>query len=141
MAHRPGSTAAYGVEATTTAVQVDRLPDGIEAELPRLAVLERLADGSALVTVPRYDDFKDHAAALAARGANFVEIAGNRSVILLSALVPSGWRSPVADTRPLFTQPLLTQPGRERVVLVVPVAHLADALRALAEDGELGARL
>ena len=132
-----GSTAAYGVEATTTAVQVDRLPDGIEAELPRLAVLERLADGSGLVTVPRYDDFKDHAAALAARGANFVEIAGNRSVILLSALVPSGWRSPVADTRPLFTQPLLTQPGRERVVLVVPVAHLADALRALARDGEL----
>jgi hypothetical protein len=130
-----GSTAAYGVEETTTAVQLDRLPDGAAGELPRMTVLERFADGSALVTLPRYDDFKDHASALAGMGAGFVEIAGNRSVILLSALVPADWSSPVPDSRLLFTQPVLTQPGRKRVVLVVPVARLAETLRVLRDGG------
>ena len=130
-----GTAAAYGAEVPSTAVHVDRLPPGIETELPRMVVLERFGDGSALVTLPRYDDFKDHAATLAARGASFVEIAGNRSVILLSALVPSDWTSPVPESRLLFTQPLLTQPGRKRVVLVVPVACLAETLRALGQGG------
>lgn len=130
-----GTAATYGAEAPTTAVLVDRLPEGVEAETPRLTVLERFDDGSVLVTLPRYDDFKDHAAALAARGAGFVEIAGNRTVILLSALVPGDWGSPVAGSRLLFTQPLLTQPGRKRVVLVIPVARLAETLRVLQEGG------
>jgi hypothetical protein len=130
-----GTAATYGAEAPTTAVHVDRLPPGIEGELPRMAVLERFADGSALVTLPRYDDFKDHASALAAHGAGFVEIAGNRSVILLSALVPAGWSSPVPESRLLFTQPLLTQPDRKRVCLVVPVARLAETLRVLGQGG------
>jgi hypothetical protein len=130
-----GTAATYGAEVPTTAVVLDRLPEGSEAELPRMAVRERFPDGSALITLPRYDDFKDHAAALAARGATFVEIAGNRSVILVSALVPSGWVSPVAGSRPLFTQPVITQPGRQRVVLVVPVAGLAETLRVLRAGG------
>ena len=71
---------------------LDRLPEGIEAELPRLRVLERFPDGAALVTLPRYDDFKDHAAAVARRGATFVEIAGNRGPILVTALVPRAGR-------------------------------------------------
>jgi hypothetical protein len=130
-----GTAATYGAEAPTTAVLLDRMPEGAESELPRMTVRERLADGSVLVTLPRYDDFKDHAASLAARGAGFVEIAGNRGVVLLSALVPSGWSSPVPDTRLLFAQPVITQPGRQRVVLVVPVARLADTLRVLRDSG------
>jgi hypothetical protein len=130
-----GTAATFGAETPTTAVLVGRLPEGVEAELPRMAVVERFGDGSTMVTLPRYDDFKDHAAALAASGADFVEIAGNRTVILLSALVPAGWASPVEGSRPLFTQPLLTQPGRQRVVLVVPVARLAETLRVLQAGG------
>jgi hypothetical protein len=130
-----GTAATYGAEVPTTAVLVSRLPEGAETELPRMTVVSRLGDGAALVTLPRYDDFKDHATALAVRGADFVEIAGNRTVILLSALVPAGWSSPVPDTRPLFTQPVITQPGRQRVVLVLPVARLAETLRALRAGG------
>jgi len=130
-----GTAATYGAEAPTTTVLLARLPEGAEAELPRMAVVERFGDGSALVTLPRYDDFKDHAAPLAVRGADFTEIAGNRTVILLSALVPGGWASPVEGSRVLFTQPVLTEPGRQRVVLVVPVARLADTLRVLRDGG------
>jgi hypothetical protein len=108
------------VADTTTAVVVDGLPG---------------TDGPALLRLARYDAFKDEAAALAARGARFVEIAGNRGPILVSALVPAGWSSPVTDARPLFTQPILTKPGRQRVVVTVPVAHLAELLLALRDGG------
>jgi len=130
-----GSQAAYGAEETTTAVVLDRVPDGIEAELPRLRVLERHPDGRALVTLPRYDDFKDHAAALARRGASFVEIAGNRGPILVTALVPSGWTPPVSGASALFSQPILTRPGRQRVAVTVPVGALAELLRVLEREG------
>jgi hypothetical protein len=130
-----GSQAAYGAEETTTAVVLDRLPEGIEAELPRLRVLLRYPDGQALVTLPRYDDFKDHAAAVARRGATFVEIAGNRGPILVTALVPSGWTPPVAGASALFTQPILTRPGRQRTAVTVPVGALSELLRVLERDG------
>ena len=64
-----------------------------------------------------------------AAGASFREIAGNRSAILVSALVPEGW-APAKGDRVLFTQPLLTRPGTRRVALVVPVTTLAGTLRA-----------
>jgi hypothetical protein len=130
-----GTAATYGAEAPTTAVHLDRVPPGSEERLPRMTILERFADGSALVTLPRYDDFKEHAAALATEGVAFVEVAGNRGVILVSAVVPADWTSPVPDTRLVFTQPLLTQPARKRVVVAVPVARLADTLRVLVQGG------
>jgi hypothetical protein len=129
------TAATYGAAETTTAVALDRLPEGIEAELPRLRVLERFPDGGALVTLPRYDDFKDHAAAVARHGVTFVEIAGNRGPILVTALVPSGWTPPVAGASLLFTQPILTRPGRQRVAVTLPVGALADLLRVLEREG------
>jgi hypothetical protein len=41
----------------------------------------------------------------------------------------------VRAARVLFTQPILTEPGRERVVLAIPVTGLADVLRAARADG------
>jgi hypothetical protein len=132
---KQGTAAAYGAAETTTAVVLDRVPAGIEAELPRLRVLERFPDAGALVTLPRYDDFKDHAATVARHGAAFLEIAGNRGPILVTALVPSGWTPPVAGASLLFTQPILTRPGRQRAAVTVPVGALADLLRALEREG------
>ena len=130
-----GSQAAYGMVAPVTVVHLDLLPRGIEGELPHLAVLDRFSDGSVLVSLPRYDDFKDHAAALATRGASFREIAGNRTLILVSALVPATWSPPARELSVLFGQPVLTQPGRKRVVLVVPVSSLAETLRGFRRGG------
>jgi hypothetical protein len=129
-----GSQAAYGAAAPTTAALLDRLPDGIEAELKELHVLRRFPDGSALVTLPRYAAFTDHAAALAARGVSFREIAGNRDAILVSAIVATG-SAPPQGARVLFTQPILTQPGRERVAVVASVGSLSSLLDQLGRDG------
>jgi hypothetical protein len=124
--------ASYGEAVPVTAVLLDHLPADAEAELPELRVLLRSPDGSTLVTVPRYEAFTRHALVLARRGARFREIAGNRSVILVSAVVPRAWQGTPGSSRVLFTQDVLTDPSIRRVVLVVPVDSLEAALNELA---------
>jgi hypothetical protein len=127
------SQAAYGEAGSVTAVLLDRLPGGLEGELPELRVLQTFPDGSVLATIPRYYDFRRYATTLAAHGASFREIAGNRTVILVTALVPAGWEAGQGTV--LFTQPLLTEPARKRVALVVPVASLAAVLEGFRAGG------
>ncbi len=127
--------ASFETPVPVTAVLADRLPPGIEKELPELKVLERRPDGSVLVTVPRYQAFSDYSATLARRGAAFQEIAGNRSLILVSALVPRDWAPAGGDARVLFTQPLITRPAVKRMALAVPVGSLSSLLEALREPG------
>ena len=123
--------ASYGVSGSDTALVVDRVPQNVEWDLPTLKVLETRPDGSAVVLVPRYAPFKDHARALARRKVSILEVAGNRGPVLISVLAPAGAPLP-GET--LFRQPILTMPGRERTVLTVPVPSLADALLQL--DGQ-----
>jgi len=130
---KKATKASYDAPLPVTAVIIDRLPGGIEKELPELRVLQPLEGEAKLVVVPRYDAFMRYAAGLAARGANFQEIAGNRSVILVSALVPMNWNE--FDGKVLFVQPILTRPQTKRVALVVPVSALAPALNKLAAAG------
>jgi len=125
-----GTAASYEAARPDTVVLLDGLPPSV-AEMRTLNVLALAARGQALVAVPRYAAFRDHALLLARGGANFVEIAGNRGEILLSLRVPDSWSAAPAQTRVLFEQPILTRPGTKRVALVVRVAQLASVLRAL----------
>jgi len=127
--------ASFETPVPVTAVLGERLPEGIGKELPELQVLERRADGSVLFTVPRYQAFSDYAAALADGGAVFREIAGNRSAILVSALVPQEWEPAGSDAKVLFTQPIITRPAVKRIALVVPVGSLSALLNALRGPG------
>ncbi len=81
--------------------------------------------------MPRYEAFTRHALALARQGAKFREIAGNRTVILVTALVPRAWQGTPGASRVLFTQDILTDPSTRRVALVVPVDSLSVALNEL----------
>lgn len=130
-----GTRSTYERPILVTAAWIDRLPPGLEAELPELRVLARRGDGSALVTLPRYAPFTAAAATLAARGVTFREIAGNHGLVLVSALGPAGGAPPAAGVTRLFSQPILTRPGRERVALATPVGSLAALLRALPAAG------
>jgi hypothetical protein len=125
-----GTKASYGDELLVTAVVVDKLPAGIQKDLPDLKVLDEKQN---LILVPRYDAFMRYASKLAKRGANFVEIAGNRTVILVTILT----RQDFSNEKLLFEQPILTQPGWKRIALVVPVAGLAAFLKSLDARGAL----
>jgi hypothetical protein len=117
----------YDPALPTTAVVIDRWPSA-EVALPDLRRIGKAGSG-VLATVPRYEGFKTYAAALAAKGVNFQEVAGNHGPLLVSLIAPLDAPPPSAPSRLLFTQPMLTQPGTERRVLTVPVAELSAALR------------
>jgi hypothetical protein len=130
---KKATEASYDPSIDLTVVLIDRLPAGIEAELPELKILDKFPDGSALITFPRYDAFTRYSIALSQHGGNFLEIAGNRSVILVSALVPCNWEANGANV--LFIQPIITQPALKRVALVVKVESLSETLNSLNNAG------
>ncbi|WP_139351816.1 hypothetical protein [Polaromonas sp. A23] len=127
-----GTKSIYDAPLPVTAVVVRPQP-GANRGLPELKVLSTLQDSAALITIPRYEAFMTYAQSLAGQGINFSEIAGNDSFILVSVLAPRSWK-PQGPAEPLLVQPILTQPGIQRVVMMVPVSRLADALRQWAEE-------
>lgn len=84
-----------------------------------------------LVPLPRYQPFTDRAQVLANAGVRFVEVAGNRGDILITTVGENDWTSELNEGRILFSQPLLTQPEKQRLGVAVPVAQLHEALNAI----------
>jgi hypothetical protein len=118
---------SYEAPLMVTATLIDKLPHDAQTLLPDLKVLKVLDDQSVLVTIPRYEAFKQNALVLAKLGVQFIEIAGNRGVILVSILVPADWK-PVKPAQVLFAQPILSQPQTKRIVMTVQVAQLNQVL-------------
>lgn len=123
-----GTQSIYEAPKPVTAVWLSRSPKS-DMHFADLQVLDdgKAAKGAVLVTVPRYEAFTDYAIWLAEQGIDFVAIAGNDGEILVSLLVPDAWTP--GDVRAVLEQPVITQPGRKRVVVALPVARLADLLR------------
>ncbi len=138
------SQATYGAETGTILAWVDlsdtspaallRVPgvgeNGASASLERV---EQLGGMHELVRVPRYEPFSSAIPALARRGVRFVEIAGG-DTLLMQLIVPTGWDGVDAYGDELVRWPILTDPGKERVTLEVPVPRLHEVVPAL--DGE-----
>jgi hypothetical protein len=138
--------AAYGklIERATRAAFVPALmtTQAVARQLPAdlgpvagVKVLKTLPDGQALLELPRYYAFRIAATELAAKGVELTEIAGNRSVILVTAISDDKAAAVPPGARMLFEQPILTQPGRKRTAIVLPVGGLS---RLLASAKELG---
>ncbi len=130
---KAATQAGYEAPLAVTAVVIDRLPAS-QSSLPELVEVAALDGGGHLVTVPRYDAFKDYARALAEAGVEFQEIAGNRGVIVVSLLSPT---RPQVDVRHqlLLEQQILTEPGNSRYVVRMQVASLAELLRSVTAAG------
>jgi hypothetical protein len=92
-----------------------------EPEVPQTALVDSTGK---LHSLPRYQAFQDGALALARQGVQFQEIAGNRQGIMLCYQAPAGTPQVPQGGALLFTQPLLTQPALQRVVLRVPIDQL-----------------
>lgn len=95
---------------------------------------QALPEGRSLAMLPRYQPFTSAAIALAGCGAQFDEIAGNSTIVLVSTISAMTAPEP-PNTRLLFELPILTQPGLERRAYVVPVAGLAEFLRSTGRYG------
>jgi hypothetical protein len=134
-----GTHLSYGYEPDQTYVWLEKVDDATLQQIPQAKVVKSAGPRAAIVVAPRYQPFTSVALALAQHGGHFVEIAGNSS-ITISVLAPQSWGGeiraaggPVAQR--LFSLPLLTRPGWQRVVLRCDVLALDRALNALASDG------
>lgn len=124
-----GTQSIYDAPKPVTAVVLSRAA-AVDASHPGYTPLPAPAGSDAvLATIPRYEAFTAYSRWLAGQGIDFREVAGNRGDIVVSLLVPDDWRADSGTARTLFTQPLLTRPGTQRVVLATPVPQLGALLR------------
>jgi hypothetical protein len=129
-----GTYATYGHEPAETYAWIDNADKTILQSVPGVKVVSQVGPMAFIVDIPRYQQFTEIASALAERGVHFVDIAGN-SEILLSALAPQSWRYDNIDAHPLFSSPVLTHPGLNRMVLRCDVLFLRLALQRLNSGG------
>lgn len=116
---KKATKSSFEAPKLTTVVLIDK-------ELPSSLGFKKLEKISPyfLYELPRYDPFSPAALKLAESGANFKEIAGNQSVILVSLITKDlNFPYPV-----LIKQKILTKPGFFRVGLEVPVKDLSSFL-------------
>ena len=121
------SHAVYGVEEDTTYAVVDSLPDSAATQIHAIRTVQALGNDRKLVRMPRYQKFTGAATDIARAGGKFVEIAGNRQ-IMVTAIVPRGWTPGIPDVELLFTGDVLTGAQSERAILRLPVTALSALL-------------
>ncbi len=87
-----------------------------------------------MVEIPRYQEFTSAALGLIHAGVQFRQIASNE-LIVISAIAPSGWTNSIPNVQLLLAQPLLTDPGNTRIVLLCRVPELHNILPMLEHQG------
>ena len=124
-AYAPEDSKVYArVEAATDATFRDSRVEKI-----------RQTPGTYVVRLPRYEAFTRTTLPLLATGARFVDVAGNDQ-ILVTALTSSALNERALKTGAIVaTRPILTEPGRKRIAMRVPVAQLHRAVPELRNAG------
>jgi hypothetical protein len=124
------SHAVYGVEEDVTYALIDDGPRAVLSDLPNVLTVKPVGVDSSIVRMPRYQKFTAAAQQLLRRHARFLEIAGNRQ-IMVSAIVPREWSFQLPAGELLFSSDMLTDGSSKRVVLRVPVPDLGVAIGSL----------
>jgi hypothetical protein len=131
-----GTHATYGYEDTMTSAWLEFPADGggpILTQGPHLQVKRDLGAGQKIVEIPRYQEFTPSAAFLVKNAARFHQIAGN-GLIAISAIASPGWAASVPGTQMLLSQPIGSEPGHTRILLLCRVTELHTVLPALEHD-------
>jgi hypothetical protein len=125
-----GTKSIYEDPLPTSMVLVDSLPQQKEG----IRIVQQYGDGSALVSLPRYDKFNPAICDLAGRGCRFREIAGNTSAIVVSVLAAANTIITDKNAQVVFTQPVASDRTRKRMVIAVRVHDLSQLLNGLARE-------
>ena len=99
--------------------------------LPSTAVV---LEDNTIINLPRYDKFNQAIIELTKEGKSFKEIAGNKSAILLTILIPTNKQMKFENTQTLFTQPISSDTSNQRIALVIPVDRLNRLLKQLEKE-------
>ena len=130
-----GSGAVYGAEDDRMQMVVANWGKDTPSPDKRIAVLEVLEGGHALLAMPRYDVLRDILLGLARNNASFEirEIAGN-SDILITGIAPAKWRYGGSQGQVLYALPLATDASRKRIAMRISNRQLIGALRELQKE-------
>lgn len=123
----------YGFEPAETYAWVENTTPAV-LEASRAKVIKKVAPNAFVVDIPRYQEFTSVAVALAQENTRFIEVAGNTQ-ILISAIAPMSIHIDVPGMHQIFTSPILTRPGMQRMVLVCDTGALSANLLNLRDRG------
>jgi len=98
-------------------------------------VIQRdLGEHQAIVEVSRYQEFTTVALGLIHEGVQFRQIAGNE-LMVVSVNSPASWTNTAPNLQVLLAQPILSEPGKTRNVLLCRVTELHNVLPMLERQG------
>jgi hypothetical protein len=117
------SHAVYGVEDDATYALIENAPDAVLSRIPAVGKVKLAGPDTFIIRMPRYQKFTDATVQLLRAQAQFVEIAGNRQ-IMMTTVVPRNWNFELPAGELLFSSDVLTDRLSKRAVLRVPVARL-----------------
>ena len=127
-----GTKSAYDTASLKTEVVMDKLPHGLDTT-GFVHNVRVLPNGMVLADLPRYAAFNTSISKLAKKNIGFSEIAGNKGAIMLTVLTRKHL-TVNPNYKILFTQPIITKPGLNRVALVTLVSNLSPIVKALLAD-------
>ncbi len=127
-----GTKSAYDTASLQTAVVIDKLPTDLDTT-GFMHNVKILPNGMVLANLPRYAEFNTAVNRLAKNGVVFTEIAGNKGAIMLTILTDKSLNV-TGNYKVLFSQPVFTKPGLNRIALVTTVGNLSTTVKKLLED-------
>lgn len=106
-------------------------------EKPQLDTYATVRENGVLkiISIPRYHGFTVETPKLAHKGIQFVDIAGNKT-ILLTVVVPKEWEAP-KSAEIFYEWPVLTEPSKKRSALILPVSSLSDFLEEISDKQDI----
>jgi hypothetical protein len=122
-----GTKLAYGDADTEMLVLAKGLTPEILANEPKVKVKARYEESYLLLSLPRYEEFREVSLRLVNKGVRFSEIAGNEQ-ILVTCIVPADWKYDLSSGKALFERPILTDPSQKRIAISAPVKSLHEIL-------------
>lgn len=126
---------AYGVAEDRVELVTAGIPDSLMGTTGPVRMIESLDHDYSLVSLPRYDEFRDAIRRLShVEGVQIDEISGNDE-IFLTGVAPASWRYAGTDGVEVYALELPTDPTRVRVTMTVPVRRLLTLVRALDAEG------
>jgi hypothetical protein len=130
--------AAYAPQNERIEMIVGGWNDATAAQHPTVLKVAKLDSVHTLVSVPRYDRFRDAIRQLSVSndGVRINEIAGNRE-ILLTGVAPMAWHYADFFGSVDYEMPLPTDPSRKRLTVRVPVSELPGVLHRLDAEKQM----
>ena len=134
----------YSPALPTTIVLLDKNPEDIhntgkysELNIKNIKLIKEIKNSKweklYLVSLPRYDQFKDYSSFLALNNIKFIEIAWNKWDIVISIIVKNQLVLK-EKINILFTQNIVTKKGTKRITFTTKVSNLSNILKTITNN-------